>query len=931
MHAEADPIDSSFLTGRASYRPPGAQLEVEIDGDFQLLVPLGREREFSVALPEFVFDGATHQVQVRIAGQREWFRNCPLRFQSRYQGYVHMEPFTAALLTGWAVDESRPGTALNVEILLHGRSIAVVRADLFREDLLATPAFSGKCGFSYAIRGQEQLDQSSVIRAKIQGTQYDLRGSPVLYLDTSRFLNTLQRVNSAFRFVHETASSRLQQAGPELQLTEGERKTFAEMLLGTNNLAELMELSRWFQAAGNQHIAAATHRHRFYTYLSENFAGSAAIRHSPVSDTWTDVIFCLHAKADPVRVMQAFDRLLNSTQNRPFSVICAGDSSFLDRDALMRVAAGRDVAFLEETVLEGFSPPVNRAVALHPERDLVLLDCETLVFGNWLARLRDAAASSPAAGIIVPLATSGEVCRYPVPGLALITAEELDALCEIANAGVSVDLPAAHGLCALLRRPCLDEVGRFDEGSLKRDAAVADFCLRAGNRGWRTVLAAGILVDSKGDEIPCEEYHTTLDTCHPYYGDLLINFNLDDPTLPQRRNLDLAILGRLNRPFYCFLTHRFGGGTERHVRDLCKALSAEGVPCLVLFALDGNRASCIAPAIPGLVNLRYQLDREMDTLVRDLKKLGISHFHIHSNITIPRELMLLPERLGVGYDCTIHDYSWFCPRVNLVDDSGAYCGEPEAAVCDECIGRGDPGLWRDFRSAYASVGDLRSQSQSVLAGAGRVFCPSRDTKVRMARQFKLHNLEVRPNVEILDAPAPRPGEWDPAAPAGVASIGFLSRKKGMDVLLQCAKAAQRDSLPLRFIVVGFTEDDSKFDGLANVTITGRYQEGEAEKVIRKHNPRLAFFPVLWPETYSYTLSIALHSGLYPVGFDLGAIAERIRDMKYGQLLPLDTSPEEINALLLACASMGHEAPPPSVWAEPPNVLDYYYDSEPAIP
>ena len=35
-------------------------------------------------------------------------------------------------------------------------------------------------------------------------------------------------------------------------------------------------------------------------------------------------------------------------------------------------------------------------------------------------------------------------------------------------------------------------------------------------------------------------------------------------------------------------------------------------------------------------------------------------------------------------------------------------------------------------------------------------------------------------------------------------------------------------------------------------------------------------PSVWPETYSYTLSIALQAGLPVAAFDIGAIARRIR-------------------------------------------------------
>ena len=930
MFEEVDPIISSFLTGRVATRHAGERLQLVIDGVSQPPVPLGREQEFSVQLPDFVFDGSEHRIQAKLAGRREWLKNCPLYFQSNYQGYVHMEPFAGPLLTGWALDLSRPGTVIDVEILLHGRSIATVRADLFRQDLLAAPAFSGECGFSYAIEGEEQLDRSSVIRARVPGTPFDLRGSPVLYLDTSRFLKTLHRVNSAFRFLNQRTAGSANPSGPDLDLTDEERRTFTDLMLDGANLAELMELSRWFQSAGDQHINSATHRHRFYTYLSEGFAGSSTVRHSSSTAIATDVIFYVHENAEHPRVMEAFRRLVESPRELPFTVICVLDvppGGPFQRSDFENGAGGLDIVFRENAAVRGFPASINAAVA-HRERDVVLLDCETLVCGNWLERLRAAANRSPAAGIVAPFATGGEICCYPSVREHALPPGDLDGLCATANPGKVADLPAVHAVCAFIRRCCLDEVGAFDEVVFRtRNSAAADNCLRAGARGWRTILAADVLVESPvgppGDEV-CS---ATMDRRHPYYGDLLVNFKLDDPTLPLRRSLDLAVVKELNRPIYCFLTHRFGGGTERHVRDLCGALGEVGIECIVIFALDRNRASCALPRLPSLASLNYSIDEEYDRLLGDLGKLDIRYFHIHSNIAIPQALMRLPEHLGVPYYCTIHDYSWFCPRVNLVDESGVYCGEPESSVCDDCIRQAEPGLWREFTSTHQNVEELRTQSRAILAGAQKVFCPSGDTRFRMARQFQLHNLAVQGNLEALDSQRSVAVAAQGDEPIGVAVIGFISRKKGMNVLRECALAAIRDSIPLRFVVVGFTEEDSAFDGIPNVLITGRYKEGEAAGIISRHKLQLALFPIVWPETYSYTLSISLDCGLYPVAFDLGAIAERIRSLNFGHLLPLETSPEDINTALVACSRMPHRPAPAAKRPSLSDVLEYYFGED----
>ena len=119
----------------------------------------------------------------------------------------------------------------------------------------------------------------------------------------------------------------------------------------------------------------------------------------------------------------------------------------------------------------------------------------------------------------------------------------------------------------------------------------------------------------------------------------------------------------------------------------------------------------------------------------------------------------------------------------------------------------------------------------------------------------------------------------------MAVIGALGPHKGFDLIRNCALDARERNLPIRFIIFGITS--GPVHDLSNVTTTGEYREEEIYALLEQHRCHLAFFSSVWPETYSYTLSIALHAKLYPVAFDLGAIAQRIRETGWGELLPLE--------------------------------------------
>jgi glycosyltransferase involved in cell wall biosynthesis len=50
---------------------------------------------------------------------------------------------------------------------------------------------------------------------------------------------------------------------------------------------------------------------------------------------------------------------------------------------------------------------------------------------------------------------------------------------------------------------------------------------------------------------------------------------------------------------------------------------------------------------------------------------------------------------------------------------------------------------------------------------------------------------------------------------------------------------------------------------------------------------MVWLPSIWPETFSYTLSIGLEAGVPIAAFDIGAIADRLKALELDQyLMPL---------------------------------------------
>src|SRR4029077_13962378 len=119
---------------------------------------------------------------------------------------------------------------------------------------------------------------------------------------------------------------------------------------------------------------------------------------------------------------------------------------------------------------------------------------------------------------------------------------ELDAACHAANAGRSVELPTTVGFCIYVRRAALADIGLFDVVAFGRGYGEEnDFCLRAGVRGWRHLLACDTFVYhegavSSGAGAPAAARHgmAVLAERYPHYDRLVANHVRFDAAGPFR-------------------------------------------------------------------------------------------------------------------------------------------------------------------------------------------------------------------------------------------------------------------------------------------------------------------------------------------------------------------------------------------------------------
>jgi GT2 family glycosyltransferase/glycosyltransferase involved in cell wall biosynthesis len=610
--------------------------------------------------------------------------------------------------------------------------------------------------------------------------------------------------------------------------------------------------------------------------------------------------------------------VLAASQNTPFELLVIDDHS-PEPDLvaeLQRLAQEGRITLLHNPANAGFVRTVNRGLGLHPERDVLLLNADTEVFGDWLDRLRAAAYRHARTGTVTPLSNNATVCSYPCflhdnPYPLEIRYEQLDQLAASANAGLEVEAPTGVGFCLYIRRDCLNAVGVLDEQHFGRGYGEEnDFCQRAIAAGWRNVLAADIFVrhwggasfqGEKADRVGAAL--RTLDRLHPDYRADVERFIQQDPLAAARRRLDLARLERqVHEENVLVICHCRGGGAERHVQEDTQQLLQQGVGVFYLRPVSGrpSHAWLSHPRCLLLPNLPPFELADSEPLAEVLVRLRISRIHTHGLVDFaldaPKSVAALAQRLGVPLWVDLHDYKVICPRINLTNRAGRYCGEPDAAVCRQCCEteRNDFGV--------LDIQAWRAMHHQVLHRAEKVLVPDQDMAGRLLRYFPDVAFSVSPHEDIdfqhLPNHAPQLAQ---NAKLRVVVIGAIGRAKGFDVLCACAADAKKRNLPLEFVLLGYGMKDRQLKQLG-VRVAGRYYEHEAQGKLQALAPHVVWLPSLWPETYSYTLSLALLCG-YPVfAFDIGAIARRLREAQRAEHLiplPLSYDAQRVNERFLA--------------------------------
>ncbi|MGR3515368.1 MAG: glycosyltransferase [Paracoccaceae bacterium] len=541
----------------------------------------------------------------------------------------------------------------------------------------------------------------------------------------------------------------------------------------------------------------------------------------------------------------------------------------------------------------GFVAAVNAGIAIIPsDAHVILLNSDTLLPEDWVARLMAPIWKSSDVASVTPLSNCAEILSVPQAEIDASPSKDIvDVLDQTARRfqARDVELPTGIGFCIALNRAFLDRLGGFDPAFGRGYGEEVDWCQRARTLGGRHVVATSLFVAHRGGaSFGSEEKRKRIATAgrivasrYPTYESSVSDWIARDPIGPERLALAIAWAAakqHANVPIY--IAHSLGGGAERALQtEIKEALGKEGSAALVLRVGGASRWQV------ELYHSRFtqmgtvRKDAVLDALLAPVRKRHVIYscaVHAADAGAIPERLLTLSD--GHELSLRLHDFFPISPSWNLLDQNGLFQGVPDLNTHDPAHALEEtstqPSLsHREWRTRWGRVMDAATEVTT--------FSTASATLIRDAYPQVRNKLKQRPH-----AIPNLPGQLR-AGGQTLGVLGGINHAKGGTVLQNLSRIGDR-----RIAVIG------ELEGCFNLPpphiVHGRYEHRDIGTLARAYDIGVWFLPSVCPETFSFATHETLATGLPVVSFDLGAQAETLSTAPNGYVLQV--GPDETEAI-----------------------------------
>jgi len=532
--------------------------------------------------------------------------------------------------------------------------------------------------------------------------------------------------------------------------------------------------------------------------------------------------------------------ILQSANDVAHEILCVNDcSTDLEVASYLREleSSNSNITLIHSDINRGFVKTVNKGLAARTYKDVVILNSDTIVPERFIDRIFNAGSIDTTFGVITPLSNNATIFSFP---LSLVENElrDLDELNEIdvfLSKNASEDLlevPTGHGYCMFVKGEVIEAVGLLNEEEWGVGYGEEnDYCQRVKMHGWKVAAYYGMYVGhvgsvSFGDEKREAQISTNLkrlNKIYPEYDQLIQNHiqNEGESRIIRNRLQLLQWQQRAQTSDVLFVTHSLGGGTTEYINRCVTSLSSEGIGSIFL-TTETNKIVLCDPE--EKLYCEYRSD-EIAVLRDHLEILQLRDVILNSTFNFPSELFDKINDFAGKYTVVLHDYSWVCPRINLIDASGSYCGMPSSEVCVRCIEVG--GTHESFKQKWNNVSagfDLwLTKNITLLKNARKVIAPSHDTAKRIRSKYPELEILVKYHMDnfSLEENAVR-YRADSIEEQVIGIFGMIGDHKGMQELKQLSWLLTTRHPGIQIVFFGAMSEKSWMKGYKNVRCVGEY-------------------------------------------------------------------------------------------------------------
>lgn len=542
-------------------------------------------------------------------------------------------------------------------------------------------------------------------------------------------------------------------------------------------------------------------------------------------------------------------------------------------------ATARNFTLLRNASNLGFAASVNKALALCPAGDVLLLNADTLPSPRCVERLAAIAHSAPGIGTVTPLSNNGEFTSFPEPHAVnpLGGAGEvarLDALAQRANGAATADLPNGIGFCLYITRECLDAVGPLPEIYARGYYEDVEFCLRAREKGFRNVCAVGVYVGHAGARSFGAEKRrlvmrnlAVLEQRFPGYSLECAAFLRSDPLSPYRGAIEA--LAPVEGEVVLLVCGEGTSGLLAREELSRERPSFEPVRLICQCTSAGDRVLLRGVPGRGPQSLSFSLReaRELAGLRAWLGALDLRGVEIFDPLTLPDVLLKTMFRLRTRVDLAGADFESVFPARPPVEGPCRDMGAP-----GPCGGCASPFSRGDAEGAHALALKRR---RALLSKAQSIKPLDRMSEVFARAIFG----------ESFVAAAPVPASASVFAhgktAGGALSIagGDLSIAGGALAIIAPAPCVLADRLIIglgrallrrgdttRIVVLGECLDDLAAMGPGNVFVAGKVETDEYDRLLSQYEISALMSPYR-TRFFGRIDRLSLDSGLPKACFD----------------------------------------------------------------